>query len=66
MQGRSEPSFFPTKKKPCPAGEEEGRMSPAARESEIYFSMASLSGTESEYNLPLGGDIPGTNSMAQS
>ncbi len=66
MQGRSEPSFFPTKKNPAPAGEEEGRMSPAARESEIYFSMASLSGTESEYNLPLGGDIPGTNSMAQS
>ncbi len=29
-------------------------MSLAARESEIYFSMASLSGTESEYNLPLG------------
>ncbi len=66
MQGRREPSFFPTKKNPAPAGEEEGRMSPAARESEIYFSMASLSGTESEYNLPLGGDIPGTRSMAQS
>ncbi len=38
-------------------------MNPAVRESEIYFSMASLSGTESEYNLPLGGDIPGTNSI---
>ncbi len=66
MQGRREPSFFPTKKNPAPAGEEEGRMSPAARESEIYFSMASLSGAESEYNMPLGGDIPGTRSIAQS
>ncbi len=38
----------------------------AARESEIYFSIASLSGVESEYNLPLGGDVPGNKSIAQS
>ncbi len=66
MQGRRDPSFFPTKKNPAPAGEEEGRMNLDARESEIYFSIASLSGTESEYNLPLGGDLPGSKSMAQS
>jgi hypothetical protein len=41
-------------------------MNPAVKESEIYFSIASLSGTESEYNLPLGGDVPGSNSIAQS
>ena len=35
-------------KNPAPAGEEEGWMNPEARESEIYFSMASLSGTERE------------------
>ncbi len=35
-------------------------MIPAVRESEIYFSVASLSGRVSEYNLPFGGDIPGT------
>ncbi len=48
MQGRRDPSFFFTKKNPAPAGEEEGRMILAARESEIYFSMASLSRAESE------------------
>ncbi len=66
MQGRRDPSFFPTKKNPAPAGEEEGRMNPVARESEMYFSMAPLSGAESEYNLPFGGVLPGINSIAQS
>ncbi len=37
----------------------------ATSESEIYFSMASLSGAEREYNLPLGGDVPGNKSIAQ-
>jgi len=32
----------------------------------MYFSMSYPSGTESEYNLPLGRDLPGTKSMAQS
>ncbi len=40
-------------------------MNPAARESEIYFSMALTSGAESEYNLPLGGDVPGIRSIAR-
>ncbi len=38
----------------------------AARESEIYFYIASLSGVESEYYLPLDGDVPGNKSIAQS
>jgi len=47
-------------------------MNLVAKESEMYFSMASLSGTESEYNLSLhlqltlGGNIPDNNSIAQS
>ncbi len=66
MQGHKEPSFFSTKNNPAPAGDEEGRMILAARESEIYFTMASLSGAEREYSLPLGGDVPGNKSIAQS
>ena len=42
MQGLRDPSFFPMKK-PAPAGDEEGRIMPAARDS--------LSGLESENRL---------------
>ncbi len=66
MQGRREPSFFFTKKNPAPAGEEEGRMRPAFKDSLIYLSMASLSGPDREYKRPLGGEVPGRRSMAQS
>ena len=66
MQGRSVLSFFSTKKKPAPAGDEEGRMMPAARPSLIYVSIAPLSGTDREYRRPLGGVAPGWRLMAQS
>ncbi len=65
MQGRREPSLF-TKKNPAPAGEEEGRMRSAFKDSLIYLSMASLSGPDREYKRPLGGEVPGRRSMAQS
>ncbi len=42
----SDLSFFSTKTKPAPSGEEDGRIIPAARDSEIYFSIASHSGLE--------------------
>lgn len=41
-----EPNFFSTKKNPAPAGEEEVQMSLAARESEMYPAMSSLSTAE--------------------
>ena len=47
--------FLPTKKKPAPAGEEEGQMIPAARDSPRYFSMASVSGLDRENRRPPGG-----------
>ncbi len=47
VQGRKEPSFFSTKN-PAPLGDEEERMRPAANDSWIYLSMASLSGAERE------------------
>ncbi len=47
VQGRKEPSFFSTKN-PAPLGDEEERMRPAAIDSWIYLSMASLSGAERE------------------
>ena len=59
-------SFLSTKKNPAPAGDDEGRISPAASESLIYFSMALVSGEDRENNHPLGGEVPGTKSMAQS
>lgn len=59
------PSFLLTKKNPAPAGDEDGRMRPAASTSSRYFCMASLSGAHSEYNLPRGGVVPGRRSMAQ-
>ncbi|XP_034075755.1 ankyrin repeat domain-containing protein 45 [Gymnodraco acuticeps] len=51
MQGRSEPYFFFTKKKPAPAGEEDGRTSPAF--------MDPFSGADREYRRPLGIVDPG-------
>ncbi len=38
----------------------------ACSDSHIYLSMASLSGPEREYKQPLGGEVPGRRSMAQS
>ena len=66
MQGLSDPSFFPTKKKPAPEGDEEGGIRPAFREAEIYSLIASFSGPETEYRRPLGMVEPGIRSMAQS
>ena len=54
MQGLRDPSFFPTKENPAPAGDEEGRIRPAFNEDSIYSVMATLSGPEIEYSLPLG------------
>ena len=66
MQGLRDLSFLPTKKKPAPAGDEEGRMIPAAKEDRMYSSMACRSGAEREYKRPLGDEVPGRRSMAQS
>ena len=65
MQGRRVLSSFSTKA-PIPIGEEKGRMIPAAKESWMYYSIASLSGAEREYRCPLGGNVPGNKSIAQS
>lgn len=66
MHGRSEPFFFFTKKNPAPAGDEKRRIRPAFRDSSVYSFMASFSGLEMEYNLPLGRGAPGMRSMGQS
>lgn len=54
MQGLREPSFLPRKKKPAPAGDEEGWIIPAATAS-MYFSMASLSRCGQREEATLGG-----------
>ena len=41
-------------------------MIPAVRDSERYFSMASVSGLERENSRPLGGVVPDFSSIAQS
>lgn len=46
MHGLRVLSFLSIKKKPAPAGDEEGLMIPAAIDSLTYFSMASLSQAE--------------------
>ncbi len=66
MHGRRPPSFFFTKKNLAEAGEEEGRMNPLANSSSIYFFMASDSGCDNGKILPLGSDVPGIRSIAQS
>lgn len=53
MQDRSDLSFFSTKKKPAPAGEDDGRIMPALSDDWIYSLIAKASGAESEYSLPL-------------
>lgn len=57
-----------TKKKPAPAGDDEGLMIPVAKDSEMYLyslpSIASLSCWESEYRCPLGGVVPGSRLIA--
>jgi hypothetical protein len=63
--GLSDLSFF-TKKNPAPTGEEDGVISPAARESWMYFSIASYSGQERLHNRLLGRGAPGWRSIAQS
>ena len=66
MQGLRNPSFLPTKKKPAPAGDEDGRIKPAFSDVLMYSFVASLSGPETEYNWPFGMVDPGIRSMAQS
>ena len=66
MQGRSDPSFLLTKKKPASAGDEEGRMSPEARHFPMYLSIARCSGADWEKSRPLGGLVPERRSMEQS
>lgn len=50
MQGRSVLSFLSTKKNPAPAGDEDGRMMPAARDDEreamSQYIKSSLGGEE--------------------
>lgn len=65
MQGLSELSFS-AKKTLAPAGDEDERMIPAARESFMYFLVASLSGADRECRQPFGGEVPGCRSMVQS
>ncbi|XP_071063119.1 bile salt export pump [Pseudochaenichthys georgianus] len=48
MHGRRVLSFLPTKKNPAPAGDDEGRISPASKESLIYFSIDLVSGADKE------------------
>ena len=56
MQGLRVLSFFPTKKNPAPAGDDDRQMIPAARDSARYFSIASLPrGRDSEKMRPRGG-----------
>lgn len=55
-----------TKKKPAPTGEEDGQIRPAANESWIYFSIASLSGQDKLYSRLAGRGAPGSKSIVQS
>lgn len=41
-------------------------MMPAANKLLMYFSMALVSGADKEKIQPLGGDVPGRRSIAQS
>lgn len=54
---------FSTKKKPALAGDDGGRIMPAFNEDWMYSFMAKVSGGDSENNLPLGRDVPGSKSM---
>lgn len=66
MQGWRVLSLLFTKKKTAPKGEDEGRIMPAARDSERYFSMATRSGLERLYKRLDGKVAPGNRSMEQS
>lgn len=66
MQGGNFPLFFPEKKNPVLAGEEDRRMKPAANDSSMYLFMASVSGMDREYRWPLGGNVPGRSSIPMS
>ena len=67
MQGLRDPSFFPTKKNPVPAGDEEERIMPAAKDSLKYFSITSVSGLDREKQAASGGGgVPDLRSIAQS
>lgn len=66
MNGQRPASFFFTKKNLAEAGEVDGRMIPLANSSSIYFFMASDSCCDNGKILPLGGDVPGIKSIAQS
>ena len=66
MHGRSYPSFLLTKKNLALAGDEEGQMSPVAKHSPMYLSMARRSGADREKRRPLGGLVPERRLMAQS
>lgn len=57
--------FFFTKKNPAPSREEKGRIMPAAKDSWIYFSMASLSGRNRLNRRLEGKRVPGRRSIAQ-
>lgn len=58
--------LFCQQRKTLPRDEEDGRMIPAAKDSEMYFSIASCFGLERLYNLLEGSGAPGSRSMAQS
>ena len=55
--------FLETKKKPAPTGEEDGLISPAAKESLMYFSIANLSGLERLHKGLEGRVEPGINKV---
>lgn len=59
MHGLRDPSFLETKKKPAPAADEEGQISPAFSEVSIWSFMATVSGPEIEYRRRLGTLEPG-------
>ena len=65
IQGRRDPSFFPTKKNPAPAGEDEGCIKAASNEVVMRSFMAFFSGPEMEYRWPLGIVDPGSWSLWQ-
>ena len=50
-------SFFSTKKNPAPAGEDEGCINPAARESPMQVSIGLVPSPDSEYSHPRDGVV---------
>lgn len=66
MQGRRVLFFLFTKKNPAPTGDEGDLIRPAAKESVMYFCVASLSGLYRLYNLLDERGAPGRRSILQS